>query len=68
IKAREEAEKAGRVFIPTKPTRFSRLTKADEPAEPQSNGWIARLWAAWNKILEKAEDARKEQERKDKKK
>jgi YidC/Oxa1 family membrane protein insertase len=68
IKAREEAEKAGRVFIPTKPTRFSRLTKTDGPAEPQGNGMVGRLWGAWNRVLEKAEEARKEQERKDKKK
>src|SRR6185437_15179893 len=67
IRAREEAEKAGRVFISTKATRGSRLGKAEIPEEPQKSGFIGsligRVMSAWHSMVEQAEQARKEQEK-----
>lgn len=69
LKAREEAEKAGRVFIETKPTRAARQGRANKGEEkPPRRGLVGALFAAigrfWAHLLEQAEQARKEQERK----
>jgi YidC/Oxa1 family membrane protein insertase len=71
LKAREEAEKAGRVFVETKPTRAARqgrLTMSEE--KPPRRGLIGALFAAigrfWGNMLEQAEQVRKEKERKGK--
>jgi len=69
LKAREEAEKAGRVFVETKPTRGARqgrLAKSEE--KPPRRGLFAALFGGigrfWAHMLEQAEQVRKEQERK----
>lgn len=60
LKAREEAEKAGRVIVDAKPTRGSRrLAKNEHEEEPKRGGitgWLANL-------QEKAEEIRREQEK-----
>lgn len=67
IKAREEAEKAGKVFVPTKPTRGRRQGVQDVPEEPERTGLAAKMMMAWHNLLQRAEEARREQERKNKK-
>jgi YidC/Oxa1 family membrane protein insertase len=62
IKQREEAEKAGRVFVETRPTRASRQGKPSPPAE-QRKGLAGRIGAAWAKLQDQAEQARREQDR-----
>jgi YidC/Oxa1 family membrane protein insertase len=76
IKAREEAEKEGKVFVETKPTRASRrkdnrrdddqhfpVRKTPAPSAPTPNGWLARKMA---EIQERLEQVRREAERKGK--
>jgi len=63
LKAREEAEKAGRVFITTKPTRASKqgdLRQQDD--EPKRVGPLGWLGERWGKLLEKAEEVRRQQD------
>jgi YidC/Oxa1 family membrane protein insertase len=65
LKAREEAEKAGRVFIPTKATRASKQgdpRQKDEP--PKRRGPVGWLGEFWGKLLEQAEDVRRQQNEK----
>jgi YidC/Oxa1 family membrane protein insertase len=60
LKAREEAEKAGRVIVDAKPTRAGkRLSRDEHAAEPKRGGlggWLANLQA-------KAEQMRREQDK-----
>ena len=63
LKAREEAEKAGRVLVETKPTRGSKRgwnNQLGQAAKGGLTGWLAARWA---KLLEHAENVRQEQER-----
>jgi YidC/Oxa1 family membrane protein insertase len=65
IKEKEEAEKAGRVIVDAKPTRASRrLARDGQPEEKQAPGFIA-TWLA--KLQNKAEQMRKDSDRKGKK-
>jgi len=70
IKAREEAEKAGRVFVSTKPSRANRMGRTE--SNPVNNGdgsdnsMIGRIMKAWSRLLEQAEQAKKENERRKK--
>lgn len=65
MKAKEEAEKAGRVFIETKPTRAARQGRLTKPEETTTRrGLAAGLGRFWAHMLEQAEQVRKEQERK----
>jgi YidC/Oxa1 family membrane protein insertase len=69
IKAREEAEKAGRVFVSTKPSRASRMGRTDaatNAANSNGEGLMGRIMRAWNKVLEHAEQAKKENDRRKK--
>ena len=73
LKQREEAEKAGRVFVETKPTRNKRGSAApsggNTPNSPGTGGGLMeRLGRFWGKLLEQAEQARKEQDKQKKKK
>ena len=60
IKQREEAEKAGRVFVETKPTRGSKRGALQLPEEPRKRGWLAERWG---RLLEQAEQMKAQQER-----
>ena len=64
IRKREEAEKAGKVFVETKPTRASRSGKPVSTKE-EPVGCVGRIFMFWTKLQEQAEQARKEQKRKD---
>lgn len=65
LKAREEAEKAGRVFIETKPTRAARQGRVTKPEGTTTRrGLAAGLGRFWAHMLEQAEQVRKDQERK----
>lgn len=69
LKAKEEAEKAGRVFVETKPTRGARQaprTKLEE--KPTRRGLWSAIGGFWAHMLEQAEQVRKEQERRNGKK
>ena len=68
IKAREEAEKAGKVFVETRPTRGSRRGKDNGPAPQPRGGLVGRLSAQWAKLLEQAEQMRNEQDKRNGKK
>ena len=69
LKAREEAEKAGRVFVETKPTRGSRKNKLAGPAEePKRGGPLGWLSTRWAKLLEQAEQIKRENEKRGNKK
>ena len=60
IKQREEAEKAGRVFVDTKPTRASkRKDEKDEPPK-KTNGLIARVMGWFAELQQRAEDIRRQ--------
>lgn len=63
IKAREEAEKAGRVFVETRPTRGSRRGKDNAPAPPARRGVMGRISQQWARLLEQAEQMRNDQEK-----
>ena len=67
IKEQEEAEKAGRVFVSAKPTRSARRRdgKIGEPEADEKPGLTARLMMKMQEIQQKAEDMRKEQEKRD---
>lgn len=68
IRAREAAEKAGRVFVETKPTRGSRR-KDNAPADaPPRRGIMGRLSQRWARLIEQAEQMRNEQEKRNGKK
>ncbi|HXE54361.1 MAG TPA: YidC/Oxa1 family insertase periplasmic-domain containing protein [Tepidisphaeraceae bacterium] len=68
LKAREEAEKGGRVFVETKPTRGSRKSKPVGPQQPAKNGGpVGWLTSRWAKLLEQAEQVRKDNEKRGKK-
>ena len=59
IKQREEAEKAGRVFVTAKPTRASRLNKADGAKEAKPpTGLFGRIGGWVASIQERAEQVR----------
>jgi YidC/Oxa1 family membrane protein insertase len=61
IKQREEAEKAGRVFIDTKPTRGAkRRDEKDEPPKNKTNGLIARFMTWLAELQQRAEDIRRQ--------
>jgi YidC/Oxa1 family membrane protein insertase len=66
LKAREEAEKAGRVFVSTKATRGSKQNRSLEPPPPRKQGMIGRLIgpavSAWIKMQEQAEQVKQERE------
>ena len=68
IKAREEAEKAGKVFVSTKPSLARRMGRNEnnDDTDSNDNGIMSRIMRAWSKVLEHAEQARKENERKKK--
>jgi YidC/Oxa1 family membrane protein insertase len=63
LREREEAEKAGKVFVETKPTRGSKkkglLPRDDTPSRRGLAGWLGARWA---KLLEQAEQV-KDQDR-----
>lgn len=64
IRQHEEAEKAGRVFVPIKPTRGSRR-RDDRPDEAEKpKGITGRLFGAIEKMQERAEQLRRENEKK----
>lgn len=67
LKAREEAERAGRVFVEVKPTRGSKQGRLTKPEEtPTRRGLVAGISRFWAHMLEQAEQVRKEQERRGK--
>jgi len=73
IKEREEAEKAGKVFVEAKPTRASKRNRGDDllgggrggggpaPKQPAPGGWLARKLA---ELQEKADQVKRDAERK----
>ena len=63
LKAREEAEKAGRVLVETKPTRGSKRGWNSQPEQSGTGGLAGWLAARWAKLLEHAENVRQDQER-----
>jgi YidC/Oxa1 family membrane protein insertase len=63
LKQREEAEKAGRVFVETRPTRASRQGKSPSPKADEPVGCIGRIVTFWMKLQEQADQARRDQER-----
>jgi membrane protein insertase Oxa1/YidC/SpoIIIJ len=66
IKEREEREKAGKVIIDAKPTRQGKQKQKLEPAAQASKpGCLGGFWA---NLQEKAEEVRREAERKQRKK
>ncbi|MGA2440442.1 MAG: membrane protein insertase YidC, partial [Tepidisphaeraceae bacterium] len=66
IKDREEREKANKVIIDAKPTRQGKQKQKDEPKSQASKpGCLGSVWA---NLQEKAEQVRREAERKEKKK
>jgi YidC/Oxa1 family membrane protein insertase len=66
IKQREEAEKAGRVFVPTKPTRGSKRKSDKEPENNKPKGFWGRIMTAMEQAQQKAEQIRKEQDKRKK--
>ncbi|HSU67276.1 MAG TPA: membrane protein insertase YidC, partial [Tepidisphaeraceae bacterium] len=70
LKKKEEAEKAGRVFVETKPTRGSKQARntQPEPTNKPARGPMGWLGARWAKLLEQAEQVRHNQQRRDGKK
>jgi len=64
IRQREEAEKAGKVFVETKPTRASRRGKNEPPEEPKKRGIMG--W--WANLLAQAEQVKNEADRRGKRK
>ncbi|HEY2585493.1 MAG TPA: YidC/Oxa1 family insertase periplasmic-domain containing protein [Tepidisphaeraceae bacterium] len=63
IKQREEAEKAGRVFIETKPTRGSKKKDLKREETPSRRGLVGWLGQRWAKLLEQAEQVRQDPDR-----
>jgi YidC/Oxa1 family membrane protein insertase len=63
IKQREEAEKAGRVFVETRPTRASRQGKSTAASNDEPVGCLGRIFTVWTKLQEQADQARREQDR-----
>jgi YidC/Oxa1 family membrane protein insertase len=72
IKQREEAEKAGKVFVEAKPTRASKRNRGDDaiggprggaqpPKKPSPGGWLARKLA---ELQEKADQVKRDTDRK----
>ena len=71
IKAREEAEKAGKVIVDAKPTRGNKRNRGDDPIgggrgpvapqKPSPGGWLARKLA---ELQEKAEQVKRDADRK----
>lgn len=73
IKEQEEAEKAGRVFVPIKPTRGAkrREEEDDSPralAKPAGTGFMARMIAKVEELQKRAEEMQKEQQKTKRKK
>jgi YidC/Oxa1 family membrane protein insertase len=68
IKAREEAEKAGRVLVSTKASRAARMGRTETAStnNGEDNSIMGKLVRAWARLLEHAEEARKENERRKK--
>jgi YidC/Oxa1 family membrane protein insertase len=68
IRAREEAEKAGKVFVPTKASRAARMGRTENApvSNGQDNSLMGRIMKAWARLLEQADEARKENERRKK--
>ncbi|HWE97812.1 MAG TPA: membrane protein insertase YidC [Tepidisphaeraceae bacterium] len=66
IKQKEEAEKAGRVFVQTKPTRGSKMRNDPEPEAKKPTGLWGRMLGVMEQAQQKAEEIRKEQEKKKK--
>ena len=65
IKQREEAEKAGKVFVETKPTRASRRGVADTRAPEAPKGC---LMGWWSNLLAQAEQMKNDTDRRGKRK
>jgi YidC/Oxa1 family membrane protein insertase len=66
IKDREEREKANKVIVDAKPTRQGRQNQKDEPKSQSSKpGCLGSVWA---NLQQKAEEVRRDAERKGKKK
>jgi membrane protein insertase Oxa1/YidC/SpoIIIJ len=66
IKDHEEREKAGKVIVDAKPTRQGKQKQKQEPsAQASKPGCLGSVWA---NLQEKAEEVRREAERKGKKK
>jgi len=63
IKQREEAEKAGRVFVETRPTRASRQGKSAATPSEEPIGCVGRILLFWTKLQDQAEQARRDQDR-----
>jgi YidC/Oxa1 family membrane protein insertase len=65
IKQKEEAEKAGKVFVETKATRQGKQQKKDDDDKtPKKVGFLARWWA---ELQDRAEAVRRENDRRNKK-
>jgi YidC/Oxa1 family membrane protein insertase len=65
LKQREEAEKAGRVFVPMKATRGNKQGPMGATEEaPKRGGPMGWLAARWVKLLEHAEAVRSDQDKK----
>jgi YidC/Oxa1 family membrane protein insertase len=65
IKQREEREKAGKVIVDVKPTRQGKQQQKLEPLAPETKK--GGIWGWWAKLQEKAEEIRREAEKKNKK-
>ena len=66
IKAREEAEKAGKVFVTTKATRGNKQLPGRPSDEPQKKGGLlAGVSAMWASLLDQAEQATKDKKKRD---
>ena len=63
IKHKEEEEKKNRVIIDAKPTRQGKQRQKDDQSKPASQGWLGGMWA---RLQEKAEEVRREAEKKGK--
>jgi len=65
IKQREEKEKAGKVIVDVKPTRQGKQQQKREPAgqQPKKGG----IWGWWASLQEKAEEIRRDAEKKNRK-
>jgi len=71
IKEREEREKAGKVIVDAKPTRQGKQKQKQDPAEQASKPGCLKpgcLGSVWANLQQKAEEVRREAERKQKKK
>jgi YidC/Oxa1 family membrane protein insertase len=63
IKQREEREKAGKVIVDVKPTRQGKQQQKMEPVKEKKGG----IWGWWASLQEKAEEIRREAEKRNKK-